>query len=68
MSIDATPSNRTHYELEGITGIGPELARALAARGIETLGHIREASDNSLLGTSGIGPARLRQLRALAGE
>lgn len=46
-----------------VDAITPAIARALKAAGIDNLDALREASDDSLLEISGIGEARLKQIR-----
>jgi DNA-directed RNA polymerase alpha subunit len=47
-----------------IRGIDDQIARALRQAGINTIEKIKQASDEELLAISGIGAARLAEIRA----
>lgn len=50
--------------IEDLDGIGPDITEDLAASGVNTREDLEEASDETLLAVPGIGPARLKKIRA----
>ena len=50
-------------DLAALDGISEEIAGALSALGLRSFDELRAASDETLLGISGIGPGRLRTIR-----
>lgn len=49
--------------LLSVDGIGPEIAGALVAMGIDTPDALRAATDDALLGVPGINARRLKRIR-----
>lgn len=55
-------------ELEDAPGIGPEVAAALRAVGLETLAAVAAATDEQLLAVPGLSRRRLKAVRAYCEE
>lgn len=52
------------WDLKEISGISDSISKILFIEGIKSKQDVKMASDNALLNISGIGPERLRQIRA----
>ena len=58
------PATAMDDPLTEILGISKEIAQALRQAGLGSLPELARASDEKLLSVSGIGPARLQQIRS----
>lgn len=56
------------FPFEEVPGIGPETAGKLRTQGFVTVSDVRGASDDALLGVSGVGPSALSNVREFAEE
>ncbi|WP_225334436.1 helix-hairpin-helix domain-containing protein [Halomicrobium urmianum] len=56
------------FPLEDVPGIGPETAGKLRMQGFVTVSDVHGASDDDLLGVSGVGPSALENVREFAEE